>query len=110
MPCQPQTAAQRFVGKAGRDDKRHMPRAQRPVEFCVPRRQNGSKLRGNAGTCEMSEIASIAAAIFKRATKAERFVVAIAGPPGSGKSTLAERLHEILPEDKSAVVPMDGFH
>ena len=58
----------------------------------------------------MSEIASIAAAIFKRATKAERFVVAIAGPPGSGKSTLAERLHEILPEDKSAVVPMDGFH
>lgn len=58
----------------------------------------------------MSEIASIAAAIFKRAAKAGRFVVAIAGPPGSGKSTLAERLHEILPEDKSAVVPMDGFH
>jgi len=58
----------------------------------------------------MSEIASIAAAIFKRAAKAERFVVAIAGPPGSGKSTLAERLHEVLPADKSAVVSMDGFH
>jgi pantothenate kinase len=58
----------------------------------------------------MSEIASIAAAIFKRATRAERFIVAIAGPPGSGKSTLAERLHEVLPEDASAVVPMDGFH
>lgn len=58
----------------------------------------------------MSEIASIAAAIFKRAARAERFVVAIAGPPGSGKSTLAERLHEVLPEDASAVVPMDGFH
>jgi pantothenate kinase len=58
----------------------------------------------------MSEIASIAAAIFKRAGKAQRFIVAIAGPPGSGKSTLAERLHEILPEDKAAVVPMDGFH
>jgi len=58
----------------------------------------------------MSEIASIAAAIFKRAAKAERFIVAIAGPPGSGKSTLAERLHEVLPADKSAVVPMDGFH
>jgi pantothenate kinase len=58
----------------------------------------------------MSEIASIAAAIFKSAAKAERFIVAIAGPPGSGKSTLAERLHEVLPEDASVVVPMDGFH
>ena len=57
----------------------------------------------------MSEIASIAAAIFKRAAKAERFVVAIAGPPGSGKSTLAERLHEVF-QDASAVVSMDGFH
>ncbi|HEY6630731.1 MAG TPA: nucleoside triphosphate hydrolase [Rhizobiaceae bacterium] len=58
----------------------------------------------------MSEIASIAAAIFKRAARADRFVVAIAGPPGSGKSTLAERLHEVLPADKSAVISMDGFH
>lgn len=57
----------------------------------------------------MSEIASIAAAIFKRAARSERFVVAIAGPPGSGKSTLAERLHEVL-QDASAVVSMDGFH
>jgi len=58
----------------------------------------------------MSEIASIAAAIFKRAGKSQRFVVAIAGPPGSGKSTLAEMLHEVLPEDSAVVVPMDGFH
>ncbi|MEW9807298.1 nucleoside triphosphate hydrolase [Mesorhizobium marinum] len=58
----------------------------------------------------MSEIASIAAAIFKRAGKSPRFLVAIAGPPGSGKSTLAERLHEVLPEQSSVVVPMDGFH
>jgi pantothenate kinase len=58
----------------------------------------------------MSEIASIAAAIFKSAGKAERFIVAIAGPPGSGKSTLAERLHGVLPEHSSVVVPMDGFH
>ncbi len=62
------------------------------------------------GTRAMSEIASIAAAIFKRAAKAERFIVAIAGPPGSGKSTLSERLHEVLPKDNSIVVPMDGFH
>lgn len=58
----------------------------------------------------MSEIASIAAAIFKRAGKSQRFIVAIAGPPGSGKSTLAERLHEVLPENSAVVVPMDGFH
>jgi pantothenate kinase len=58
----------------------------------------------------MSEIATIAAAIFKRAARSGRFIVAIAGPPGSGKSTLAERLHEVLPEDSSAIVPMDGFH
>lgn len=58
----------------------------------------------------MSEISSIAAAIFKRAGKSRRFVVAIAGPPGSGKSTLAERLHGVLPDGASAVVPMDGFH
>ena len=58
----------------------------------------------------MSEIASIAAAIFKRAAGAQRFVVAIAGPPGSGKSTLAQRLNVVLPEDASAIVPMDGFH
>jgi len=58
----------------------------------------------------MSEIASLAATIFRRAGKAERFVVAIAGPPGSGKSTLAERLSEVLPADRTAIVPMDGFH
>jgi len=58
----------------------------------------------------MSEIASLAATIFRRAGKSERFVVAIAGPPGSGKSTLAERLSEVLPADRTAVVPMDGFH
>ena len=37
-------------------------------------------------------------------------MVAIAGPPGSGKSTLAANLHEVLPENSSIVVPMDGFH
>src|ERR1700754_380396 len=58
----------------------------------------------------MSEIATIAAAIFKRAARAQRFVVAIAGPPGSGKSALAANLHEVLPENSSIVVPMDGFH
>jgi pantothenate kinase len=58
----------------------------------------------------MSEIATIAATIFKHAGKARRYVVAIAGPPGAGKSTLSARLHELLPEGTAEVVPMDGFH
>jgi pantothenate kinase len=58
----------------------------------------------------MSELASIAAAIFRHAGKAERFMVAIAGPPASGKSTRAEAIAELLPPGSAAVVPMDGFH
>jgi pantothenate kinase len=58
----------------------------------------------------MSEIAHIAATLFKRAGKASRFVVAIAGPPGSGKSTLSAALHDVLAEHGAEVVPMDGFH
>jgi pantothenate kinase len=58
----------------------------------------------------MSEIASLAATIFKRAANAKRFIVAIAGPPGAGKSTIAEELCALLPEQSAIVVPMDGFH
>ncbi|MDR7221249.1 nucleoside triphosphate hydrolase [Aminobacter aminovorans] len=58
----------------------------------------------------MSEIAHIAATLFKRAHHAERFVIGIAGPPGSGKSMLSAALHDVLPEGSAAVVPMDGFH
>lgn len=58
----------------------------------------------------MSEIATIAATIFKRADKGRRFIVAIAGAPGAGKSTLSEKLLGLFPEGSAAVVPMDGFH
>ena len=58
----------------------------------------------------MSGMATVAAAIFKHATKSRRFVVAIAGPPGAGKSTVAEQLQGLLPQDSAALVPMDGFH
>lgn len=58
----------------------------------------------------MSEIATIAATIFKRAGKAKRFVVAVAGPPGAGKSTLAAALRSVLTEGAAEIVPMDGFH
>jgi pantothenate kinase len=58
----------------------------------------------------MSDIAHLAATIFRHAAGRERFLVAIAGPPGSGKSTLAERLLELLAEAPAALVAMDGFH
>lgn len=58
----------------------------------------------------MSDIAHLAATIFRKAAGRDRFVVAIAGAPGSGKSTLAQRLLELLTEAPAALVPMDGFH
>lgn len=57
----------------------------------------------------MSDIAHLAAELFRRAAGRGRFVVAVAGAPGAGKSALAARLGELLGE-ASAVVAMDGFH
>jgi len=57
----------------------------------------------------MSDIAHLAAELFRRAAGRDRFIVGIAGPPASGKSTLAERLRALLGE-AAALVPMDGFH
>ena len=58
----------------------------------------------------MSEIATVAASIFKHTGKATRAIIAIAGPPGAGKSTIAEELAGLLPAGSAANVPMDGFH
>lgn len=58
----------------------------------------------------MSEIAHLAATLFRKAAGRSRVMVAIAGAPGSGKSTIAEALLPLLPEGSAAVVPMDGFH
>jgi pantothenate kinase len=58
----------------------------------------------------MSDIAHLAATIFRQAAGRERFMVAIAGPPGAGKSTTGERLRELLSDAPAALVPMDGFH
>ena len=58
----------------------------------------------------MSEIAHIAATIFRKAGQRSRVLVALAGPPGSGKSTLAEGLAPLFPDGAAVVVPMDGFH
>ena len=58
----------------------------------------------------MSEIASFAATIFRKAAGRERFVVAIAGAPGAGKSTIAAQVAGLLPQGSAIVVPMDGFH
>lgn len=58
----------------------------------------------------MSEIAHVAATLFRKAAGSKRFIVAIAGPPGAGKSTVSERLAALLPENSAMVVAMDGFH
>lgn len=60
----------------------------------------------------MSEVASIAATLFRHVAHGSRALVAIAGAPGSGKSTLAGGLAEALNAGGhgAAVVPMDGFH
>ncbi|CAN7251869.1 nucleoside triphosphate hydrolase [Pararhizobium sp. LjRoot255] len=57
-------------------------------------------------------LAAIADAVIEKAGKLPRFIVAIAGPPGAGKSTLADALQEELTRrgEKTAVLPMDGFH
>ena len=58
----------------------------------------------------MSEVASIAATIFKRLGERKRILVAIAGAPAAGKSTMSETLARLLPAGSAVVVPMDGFH
>ncbi|MEX0405655.1 nucleoside/nucleotide kinase family protein [Aquibium sp. LZ166] len=58
----------------------------------------------------MSDIAHLAAAIFRKGAGRERVLVAIAGPPAAGKSTLAEALVPLLPEGSAFVLPMDAFH
>lgn len=58
----------------------------------------------------MSQIAHLAATLFRKAAGRKRLMVAIAGPPAAGKSALAEALAPLLPPDSAAVVPMDGFH
>lgn len=58
----------------------------------------------------MTEIAHLAATLFRKAAGRDRIVAAIAGPPGSGKSTLVETLQPLLPEGSVTIVAMDGFH
>lgn len=58
----------------------------------------------------MTEIAHLAATLFRKAAGKKRLIVAIAGPPGAGKSAFAEALLPLLPEGSAATVPMDGFH
>lgn len=52
--------------------------------------------------------------ILTRADPAQRFIIAVAGPPGSGKSTLAgdlvQALRKARPDLGAKVVPMDGYH
>lgn len=58
----------------------------------------------------MSEIAHLAATLFRKAAGRDRLVIGIAGPPGAGKSSLAAGLLPLLPDGAAAAVSMDGFH
>jgi pantothenate kinase len=58
----------------------------------------------------MTEIAHLAATLFRKAHGRKRLVVAIAGPPGAGKSSFVEALAPLLPAGSVAIVAMDGFH
>jgi pantothenate kinase len=58
------------------------------------------------------DIKAVADSVLAAAGTAERFMVAIAGPPGAGKSTVSAALHKEFEArgESSIVVPMDGFH
>lgn len=53
--------------------------------------------------------ADIAREITTRGAAADRFIVAVAGPPGAGKSTIARDIATAIGA-AARVVPMDGFH
>ncbi|HSI41356.1 MAG TPA: nucleoside/nucleotide kinase family protein [Xanthobacteraceae bacterium] len=57
----------------------------------------------------MIAVEDLAAAIADRSRDAQRFIVAVAGPPGAGKSSLSAALATRLPAE-AAIVQADGFH
>ncbi len=65
----------------------------------------------NSKSTHALNLITIAERIRQASANANRFLVAIAGPPAAGKSTLTAQLAELLSQHNSvAVVAMDGFH
>lgn len=46
----------------------------------------------------------------QRPPDAARVMVGLCGPPGTGKSTVAGALREAVGEERTVVVPLDGYH
>jgi pantothenate kinase len=61
---------------------------------------------------QMTDVKKLAETLREKAGSADRFMVAIAGPPAAGKSTLSSTLRDALKAlgETAVVVPMDGFH
>ncbi|KAI9294404.1 P-loop containing nucleoside triphosphate hydrolase protein [Neoconidiobolus thromboides FSU 785] len=66
---------------------------------------------------DLNNIESLAEEILKRYDNSnddDRYIILVAGIPGSGKTTLANdlvsRINQLLQEEVSIALPMDGFH
>ena len=69
-----------------------------------------AKIAGHVKITWEPAVAETLKALEKVGNPRRPFMVGIVGIPGSGKSTSAEIIQAYLGEDRSLIMPMDGFH